>query len=103
MVDLNMKVFENYLLKDVLGETPPADSNLRQKLGSEISSLIKNLDGKSKSELQQILSNQLKVKQEMTKFSGAMALDQPKIEMFHEFIAKYIKEVESKLAANQGK
>lgn len=98
-----MKVFENYLLKDVLGETPPADSNLRQKLGSEISSLIKNLDGKSKSELQQILSNQLKVKQEMTKFSGAMALDQPKIEMFHEFIAKYIKEVESKLAANQGK
>lgn len=98
-----MKVFENYSLKDVLGEAPSADSNLRQKLGSEISSLIKNLDGKSKSELQQILTNQLKVKQEMTKFSGAMALDQPKIEMFHEFVAKYIKEVESKLAANQGK
>ena len=101
MVDLNLRVFENFTLKEVLGETPQADSTLRQKLENETTSLIQDLDKKSKFELEQILSDQLKVKQEMTKFSGAMALDQPKIEMFHEFVAKYIKEIESKLGIDK--
>ena len=101
MADLNLKVFENFTLKDVLGENPPADSNLRQKLENETASLIKNLEEKSRLDLEQILSDQLKVKQEMTKFSGAMALDQPKIEMFHEFVAKYIAQIESRLAINK--
>lgn len=97
MADLNMPVFENYTIKEVIGQIPPADSILQEKLEKKTSSLIKNLGNKSKSELQQILSDQLKVKQEITKFSGAMALDQPKIEMFHQFIAKYIKEIETRL------
>jgi len=97
VVDLRIQVFENYTLKDVLGESPPADSILRQKLESETSSLIKNLDAKSKTELKEILSQHLKAKQEMTKFSGAQALDQSKIEMFHEFLSKYITAIESKI------
>lgn len=97
MVDLRIRVFENYTLQDVLGESPPADSILRQKLESETSSLIKNLDAKSKTELKEILSQHLRAKQEMTKFSGAMALDQSKLEMFHEFLAKYLSEIESRL------
>lgn len=97
MVDLRIRVFENYTLQDVLGESPPADSILRQKLESETSSLIKNLDTKSKTELKEILSQHLRAKQEMTKFSGAMALDQSKLEMFHEFLAKYLSEIESRL------
>ncbi|MBI5697429.1 MAG: hypothetical protein HZC29_02810 [Thaumarchaeota archaeon] len=101
MADLNMSVFENYTIKEVIGETPPADSILREKLEKETSSLIKDLDTKSKPELQKILSDQLKIKQEITKFSGAMALDQPKIEMFHHFIAKYIKEIKTRLIASQ--
>lgn len=97
MVDLRIRVFENYTLQDVLGESPPADSILRQKLESETSSLIKNLDAKSKTELKEILSQHLRAKQEMTKFSGAMALDQSKLEMFHEFLAEYLSEIESRL------
>lgn len=97
MVDLRIRVFENYTLQDVLGESPSADSILRQKLESETSSLIKNLDAKSKTELKEILSQHLRAKQEMTKFSGAMALDQSKLEMFHEFLAKYLSEIESRL------
>ncbi len=97
MVDLSIQVFESYTLQDVLGEAPPANEKLRQNLEFTMSSLIKNLDNKSSPELQKILSQHLRAKQEITKFSGAMALDQSKLEMFHEFLAKYISEIESRL------
>ncbi|MFM8659016.1 MAG: hypothetical protein ACKOCQ_03670 [Candidatus Nitrosotenuis sp.] len=97
MVNLGIQVFERYTLQDVLGEIPPADKKLEEKLDKETDILIQNLEKKSKSELQEILLQHLRAKQEMTKFSGAQALNQDKIEMFHSFLAKYIKEIESKL------
>jgi len=97
MVNLGIKVFENYTLQDVLGEAPPADQKLEERLNQEITALIQNLGQKSEAELQKILSQHLRAKQEMTKFSGAQALDQTKIEMFHRFLAKYISAIESQL------
>ena len=97
MVNLGIRVFESYTLQDILGEYPPADKKLQEKLKNQTSTLIQNLGTKSKSELQEILSQHLNAKQEMTRFSGAQALDQSKIEMFHEFLAKYIAAIESKI------
>jgi len=97
MVNLGIRVFDRYVIQDILGESPPADKKLQEILEDEISKLIQNLDAKSNSELQEILSQHLKAKQEMTKFSGAQALDQSKIEMFHEFLSKYITAIESKI------
>lgn len=97
MVNLEIRVFDSYTVQDILGEEPPADSKLRQKLDSQITSLVQSLDEKPKSELQSILSQHILVKQEITKFSGAMALDQSKLEMFHEFLSKYISAIESQL------
>ncbi|MDG7050384.1 MAG: hypothetical protein JRZ94_04190 [Nitrososphaerota archaeon] len=97
MVNLEIRVFDSYTVQDILGEAPPANSKLRQKLESEIISLIKNLDKIPKPGLEEILLQHISAKQEITKFSGAMALDQSKIEMFHEFLTKYIKEIESRL------
>jgi hypothetical protein len=97
MVDLAIQIFENYTLQDVLGEAPPADSKLRQSLESEVSSMITKLNDTPKPELEKILSQHLKAKQEMTKFSGAMALNQDKLEMFHEFLSKYISAIKSQL------
>jgi len=97
MVNLGIRIFENYTLQDVLGELPSADKKLLEKLENEITTLIQELDVKSKSELQEILSQHMLAKQEMTKFSGAQALDQSKIELFHEFLAKYIAAIESKI------
>ncbi|WP_100182681.1 hypothetical protein [Candidatus Nitrosotenuis aquarius] len=97
MVNLDIRVFENYTIQDILGEMPQADQKLQEKLEKETNTLIQNLDTKSKSELQEILSQHLKAKQEMTKFSGAQAMDQSKIEMFHEFLSKYITAIESKI------
>jgi len=97
MVNLDIRVFENYTLQDILGEMPPADKKLEQSLSQQTTRLIQNLDSKSNSELQEILAQHQRAKQEMTKFSGAMALDQSKIEMFHDFISKYIQAIQSRL------
>ncbi|NDB92598.1 MAG: hypothetical protein EB154_08895 [Nitrosopumilaceae archaeon] len=97
MVNLGIRVFERYTLQDVLGENPPLDKKLKEDLGKETDILIQNLAKKSKSELQEILTQHIKAKQEMTRFSGAQALNQDKIETFHSFLAKYIKEIELRL------
>lgn len=97
MANLSLRVFDHYTLQDILGEAPPYNSKLEEKLESEITILIKNLDKMSKSDLDETLSQHLRAKQEMTKFSGAMALDQSKIELFHQFLAKYIAAIESRL------
>lgn len=97
MVNLEIRVFDSYTIQDILGEAPLADSKLRQKLDSQVILLIQSLDLKPKSELESILLQHIRAKQEITKFSGAMALDQSKLEMFHEFLSKYISEIQSRL------
>jgi hypothetical protein len=97
MVDLGIRIFESYTIQDVLGEIPAADYALQEKLRSLTLNLIQNLDNKPKPELQEILAQHLKAKQELTKFSGAQAMDQAKIEMFHEFLSKYISEIRSRI------
>ncbi|NDF25208.1 MAG: hypothetical protein EB149_04395 [Thaumarchaeota archaeon] len=56
MVNLGIRVFERYTLQDVLGENPPLDKKLKEDLGKETDILIQNLAKKSKSELQEILT-----------------------------------------------
>lgn len=97
MVNLGIQVFEIYTLQDILGEVPLADKKLEEKLGKETDTLIQKLEQKSKSELQEILSQHINAKREMTKFSGAQALNQDKIEMFHSFLAKYISAIEFRI------
>ena len=98
MVNLELQVFENYTLQDILGEAPQVSKKLEDELDLETKMLIKNLETKTKNDLQSILSHQIKVKQEITKFSGAQAMNQAKIEMFHIFLDKYIFQIESRLA-----
>ena len=93
-----LQVFENYTMQDILGEAPQVSKKLEEELDLETKTLIKNLETKTKNDLQSILSHQNKVKQEITKFSGAQAMNQAKIEMFHVFLDKYISQIESRLA-----
>ena len=93
-----LQVFENYTMQDILGEAPQVSKKLEEELDLETKKLIKNLETKTKNDLQSILSHQNKVKQEITKFSGAQAMNQAKIEMFHIFLDKYISQIESRLA-----
>ena len=63
MVNLSIRVFDSYTLQDILGESPEADEKLRAKLENETTSLIHNLQSKSNSELQDILSQHILAKQ----------------------------------------
>ena len=98
MVNLGIRVFESYTLQDILGENPPISKNLEEKLALETSRLVERLGKKSKTELEQILANHVLAKKEITKFSGAQAMSQDKLELFHGFLSKFIKEIESRLA-----
>ncbi|HSA98745.1 MAG TPA: hypothetical protein VLF17_06670 [Candidatus Nitrosotenuis sp.] len=97
MVDLNMRVFESFAFKDIIGETPLAGPEMEKKIETEVRSLVKNLTNKDKKDLEKTLAEQLKIKRELDRLSGAMALSQSKIRLFVEFITKYISEIESKI------
>ena len=94
-----MRVFESFSFKDIIGETPPAGPEMTKKIEIEMQSLIKNLKDKNQKDLEGILAEQLGIKRELDRLSGAMALSQSKIQLFIEFITKYILEIESKLNA----
>ena len=97
MVNLNMKVFESFAFREIIGETPPLEPEMRTRLEKEFTKFTKNLEKKNQAELQDALQEQLKIKRELDRLSGAMALSQPKIQMFYEFLIKYVKEIESRL------
>ncbi len=97
MVNLKMRVFESFALMDIIGETPPVGPEMTRKIEAEMLSLVKNLTNKNQKGLEETLTEQLKIKRELVRLSGAMALSQPKIQLFIEFITKYIAEIESKL------
>ena len=97
MVDLNMRVFESFTFKDVIGETPPVGPEMAKKVEVEVQSLVKGLANKSKESLEETLDEQLRIKRELNRLSGAMALSQSKIRLFVEFITKYISEIESRI------
>lgn len=97
MVNLNMRVFESFAFKDIIGEIPPAGPEMTKKIETEVQSLIKNLTNKNQKDLEETLAEQLRIKRELVRLSGAMALSQSKIRLFIEFITKYIAEIESRL------
>ena len=100
MVDLNMKVFETFTFKEIIGEMPPLGPEMTRKIETEVLSLVKSLANKNQKDLEETLAEQLIIKRELVRLSGAMALSQPKIHLFIEFITKYIAEIESRLNSN---
>lgn len=97
MVNLNMKVFENFTFKEIIGEVPPLGPEIITKLENEFSTLTKKLENKNKTELQEILQEQLAIKLALDKLSGSMALSQAKMELFTQFLAKYIDKIKSRI------
>ncbi|TBR23847.1 MAG: hypothetical protein EPO63_04980 [Candidatus Nitrosotenuis sp.] len=61
MVDLYMRVFENFMFKKIIGEVH-LRSEIITKLENEFSTLTKNLENKNQAELQKTLQNQIKIK-----------------------------------------
>jgi len=63
----------------------------------ELKILIENLESISKENLENLLQQQKICQKHVNTRPGAMALDQPKIEMFNDFNNKYLEKISEKL------
>ena len=93
MIDLDEKVFGVITSKEIIGAIP-IESEIEHMLSKEMDDLIKNLKGKSKSELNKLKEKQTKVEKEINSRPGAMALPQNKIRLFTEFSKQYVQKIE---------
>jgi hypothetical protein len=90
-----MKVFETFTFKEIIGEVPPLGPEIITKLENEFSALVKKLENKNQTELQEILQEQLKIKLELDRLYGSKALAQPKMQLFAEFLTKYVDKIQN--------
>lgn len=96
MVDLNKKVFGNIRLSEVIGAEPTLEQ-FQKALESQFQQLQKDLDSKTKDELQFLLNVQIDAERETNSRPGAMALAQNKIQLLVDYSQKYISEIKKKL------
>ena len=98
MVNLDMRVFESFSFKDVIGEVPPLQPELVKKIELETQSLVECLKDKNQKELEVILAEQNKIRLGLDRLWGAKALSQSKMKIFAEFLTKYVDAIESRMA-----
>ena len=101
LIDLELRIFGNFTAKEVIGETPLETPEMRKKLEEELANMVKKLEATNLTELNEILEEQIEIKQKLGSLTGAMALAQNKIQLFMNFISKYIDEIKSQINKHQ--
>jgi hypothetical protein len=96
LLELTKKVFGNIMTQEIIGSEPPI-SEIKIIFEKEIKILIENLGSISKNNLENLLEQQKICEKHINTRPGAMALDQPKIEMFNDYNNKYLKKINEKL------
>ena len=96
MLDLNEKVFGEITSKEIIG-SEPSETEIENLLTKELAKLIKNLEEKTRRELNDEKTKQIKVEKLMNSRPGAMALSQEKIRIFTCFSKSYIKKIEERV------
>lgn len=94
---LDQKVFGKITTKEIIGAEPPITPDTQNLLESEFSILDSELESCSKEELEKLLEQQQAAEAHVNSRPGAMALSQPKIQLFTEFSQKYIQKIREKL------
>jgi hypothetical protein len=94
---LDQKVFGKITTKEIIGAEPPITPDTQNLLESEFSILASELESCSKEELEKLLEQQQAAEAHVNSRPGAMALSQPKIQLFTEFSQKYIQKIREKL------
>ena len=95
MLELTKKVFGNIMTQEIIG-SEPSISEIKIIFEKELVILIKNLDSISKENLKNLLEQQKISQKHVNTRPGAMALDQPKIEMFNDYNNEYLKKIKEK-------
>ncbi|KEQ57341.1 hypothetical protein AAA799N04_00018 [Marine Group I thaumarchaeote SCGC AAA799-N04] len=94
---LDEKVFGNITTKEIIGAEPPVIPDTQDILENELATLISKLESQSKEELEKLLEQQQAAEAHVNSRPGAMALSQPKIQLFTEYSQKYIQSIKEKL------
>ena len=84
------------MTQEIIG-SEPSISEIKIIFEKEIKILIENLKSISKDNLENLLQQQKICQKHVNTRPGAMALDQPKIEMFNDFNNKYLERISEKL------
>ena len=95
MLELDKKVFGNIMTKEIIGSEPPI-SEIKNIFEKELENLLGKLKLISIKDLENLLEQQKICKKHINTRPGAMALDQPKIEMFNDFNNKYLEKINEK-------
>jgi hypothetical protein len=96
LLELTKKVFGNIMTQEIIG-SEPSISKIKIIFEKELKILIENLESISKENLENLLQQQKICQKHVNTRPGAMALDQPKIEMFNDFNNKYLEKISEKL------
>ena len=96
LLELTKKVFGNVMTQEIIG-SEPSISEIKIRFEKELEILNKNLESISKEDLENILEQQKISQKHVNTRPGAMALDQPKIEMFNDFNNKYLEKISEKI------
>ena len=85
------------MTQEIIG-SEPSISKIKVIFEKEIKILIENLESISKENLENILQQQKICQKHINTRPGAMALDQPKIEMFNHYNNKYLEKIDEKFS-----
>jgi len=96
LLELDKKVFGNIMTKEIIGSEPPI-SEIKNIFEKELENLLGKLKLISIKDLENLLEQQKICKKHINTRPGAMALDQPKIEMFNDYNNKYLEKLVKKL------
>ncbi|QDI88906.1 hypothetical protein Nisw_04905 [Candidatus Nitrosopumilus sp. SW] len=94
---LDEKVFGKITTKEIIGAEPPEDPDTKDLLENELATLISELDSQPKENLEKLLEQQKTAEAHVNSRPGAMALSQPKIQLFTKYSQKYIQKIKEKL------
>ena len=84
------------MTKEIIGSEPPI-SEIKNIFEKELENLLGKLKLISIKDLENLLEQQKICKKHINTRPGAMALDQPKIEMFNDFNNKYLEKISEKI------
>jgi hypothetical protein len=96
-MDLDLKVFGEITLKEIIGSEPPLEPDMKDKMSSELALLQQKLEGKNQLELNNLYLKQKELQKIVNRKPGSMALSQSKISLFNEHTQKYLQEIDKKL------
>ena len=97
LTELDKKVFGNITTKEIIGAEPPELPDTKNNLEKELEILLAQLESEPKENLENILEQQKAAEKHINNRPGAMALSQPKIQLFNEYSKKYTQKIQEKL------